>query len=201
MSITPIAWVIPLFFAAFAYGTESVTEREFTEKLHFYQSIKSLHSRFKQTKRMKEMGVELTAEGTLTLTPPNALLWEITRPSRLVVHYDGKKMRIESGTGKDVTVQTFGTTALDPGNSNAHGLNTLLAWLRFDAQYLYKQYRITKVNERIYRFEPLHTEGAPFRNITMTLNPAGHVEHLEMEEVSQDTLKIDFATPRVLRGR
>ena len=156
-----------------------------------YQKLKSLEVSFEQTKILKDMQIELKSSGVLKLEPPNKVEWKITKPQPLTVRLDKDRIAITSD-GKTETFKTGeGPTAKDRRN-----FEDLLNWLSLDAHAIAKNYSVTKLGERNFRFQAKRPD-ATIRDMTMTLNKNGHVDLLKFDEASGDQISIRFATPKV----
>lgn len=181
-------------FAAVAQASP-VNERDLEKQLHFYKSIEELTTTFHQTKHLSEMKLDLQSDGRLTLNKPDRIIWEITKPSRLVVTISKTDVRIES---KGET-QTFKFQELSQDNV-ANGINMLVPWLMLDAHALSETYRVTEDADHGFVFEPKKANGSITKMI-LFLNDNGHLKRLKLFEASGDWIEIQFDAPKVVRKK
>jgi outer membrane lipoprotein-sorting protein len=181
-------------------AAEPLSQAELAKKLKFYASISTLSVTFKQTKNLKDMGVQLKSEGRLSLHRPNKVVWEITQPSPLEVTLEHDQIQIRSGRGPAAQVQTLkmSEASLDQPTQSMAGL---IAWLNLDARALSEQYKVFAKDSNSFRFEPKQKDLMPFDNLEMSLGKDGQLKRLTLHEVSQDTLDIEFGPPTFSRSR
>jgi outer membrane lipoprotein-sorting protein len=181
-------------------AAEPVSEKILAERLKLYASVATLEVSFKQLKTLKDLGLQLKSEGRLKLQPPNRVVWEILQPSPVQVTLDQNEIRIRSGKGADAQVQTFKMSEA-PSDPSTQNLTGLIAWLTLDSKALAEQYMIYAEGSNSFRFIPKQKGTAPpstpFKDLFMTLSGNGLLKHLTIDELSGDTVDIDFGTPKI----
>lgn len=173
-----------------------VAEADLAKRLQFYQSISKLSVDFKQIKTLKELGVKLESEGKLELIRPSQVIWEIKKPSRVLIRFDQKQIRIESGEGKDVSIQVVKMEDIPKGRESK-SIGGLMAWLQLDAHALSEQYIVTSSQAKKLMFSPKQKDNSVFKSIELTLSSTGHLEILHIWEGSGDEIEIQFSAPRI----
>lgn len=202
LRVVLIAFVLSLAMdgaRAAAPARTRVTKASLGKLLAYYQSITTLSTRFKETKRLGDLALELTSEGTLTVHRPERVVWEIVKPSPVVVTLDRKQIRVETGTGASKKVETV---SVDAGGEKASlSLRNLVAWLKLDPEELSARYEIFAVGEHDYEFVPKDKTSTPFESLTMTMKQEGYVEKLLIREKAGDSIAIAFEKPRIEHRR
>lgn len=174
-----------------------VTEKELADSLRMYQSIASLDVTFKQTKILKNLDLQLKSEGRLQIfRTQHRIIWQIFKPSPVVVQLDQKEIRIESGVGKDLQKQVFKISDA-PSDKATQSIRSLVTWLNLDATALAEQYSIFALKTKAYRFIPKEKSISPFQGLDMYLAEDGQLNRLVMNELSGDSLDIEFGKPRL----
>src|SRR5688572_2724681 len=74
-----------------------ISAGELARELAFYKTVARLEASFTQTKRLKDLEMNLKSRGTLKFFPPDRVEWLIFSPSRVKVVFDREEMRVESG--------------------------------------------------------------------------------------------------------
>jgi outer membrane lipoprotein-sorting protein len=174
-----------------APATKEVQLSELQSRLRLYTGYKAFETKFNQVKFIKSMNVHLKSKGRLTVEKPNKVLWQITEPSLMTVKIDDKNLEMTTGTGKEANIQK-----VDIGNvpSAMKNMAMLSTWLRLDAEELARDYKISKISDLQFNFEP--REEGMFTGFEMTLTPKGHLKSLIIHEKSEDTLQIEFEIPK-----
>jgi len=175
-----------------------ISETELAKRLKLYASISTLSVGFKQTKTLKDMGIQLKSEGRLRLERPDKITWEITQPSPLLVTLDKSEIRIRSGRGPDSRTQVLkmGDAGSDQPTQSLAGL---IAWLNLDSKALVSQYQVLAVDKQSVHFEPKQKDSVPFESLDMSLGADGQLKHLVLHEISGDQLDIEFGKPEITR--
>jgi outer membrane lipoprotein-sorting protein len=137
------------------------------------------------------MNVRLKSKGRLTVEKPNKVLWQITEPSNMTVKIDDKNLEMTTGTGKEADTQKVDISNVPSAMKN---MALLSSWLRLDATELARDYKISKISDLQFNFEP--REDGMFTSFEMTLTPKGHLKSLTIHEKSEDTLRIEFEIPK-----
>src|SRR5262249_41697774 len=106
-----------------------VDPTELAQSLKRYQAIKTLTVSFHQTKWISDLNLSLKSEGSLTLERPKNVTWLIRKPSRVKAQFTGDEFLLESGSGRDRTVQRWKIRDI-PSEKAAQGIHSLLAWLK-----------------------------------------------------------------------
>lgn len=189
-----ISWVVLATLAAGGAPGRVLSLEEVNQRLSFYKTLKTLKTTFKQVKRLKDVGIEMKSEGTLTLTRPDKIIWRVTQPAFVELQMHGKRVDLITGEGKETKKQTWGLEeALD---SNTHkSLEGLVSWLQIDIPTLHKHYEIHELGVNQFRCVP---RGNSFVTaLRLQLHPKGHLEKLWLEEKSGDEIELTFNTPTV----
>src|SRR5438552_4194866 len=114
-----------------------LSEAELALKLRQYQSISTLKASFKQTKTLKDMGVVIKSEGHFTVTRPRQVVWEVVKPSSVLITMNEKQVIIRTGKGGDAHIQVFKLKDM-PSAKATQSMIGLMAWLDLDAKELSK---------------------------------------------------------------
>lgn len=170
--------------------------KEVAGKLALYESIATLRSRFRQTKLLKDVNLKLDSEGELTLVRPDKVTWAIRKPARMEVSLDGRTVTLTSADKSE----TY-TLGENPDDTVSRGLMGLIAWLRVDVNALNAAYEFTQLEGGEYLCTPRESAGAPFRAMKLKIHDAGHVEKLVLDELSGDSLTIQFDKPVLTRKK
>jgi outer membrane lipoprotein-sorting protein len=175
-----------------------VSEQELAENLKLYASISHLEVGFKQTKTLKDMGIQLKSEGKLTLTRPDQVVWEIKSPGSVRISFNKSEIRIQSGKGADATTQVLkvGEASSDQAEKSMAGM---MAWLNLDSKSLYDQYNIFAEGKHTFRFEPKQKSASPFSDLQMILGSDGQLNHLTIHELSGDVIDTEFDRPKIVK--
>lgn len=168
---------------------------ELAKSLRFYQTILEFEAPFKQIKHLKEMGVDLKSEGRLDVERPDRVSWEILKPSHVEVTIDKTEVRMTSGEGADKSEHRFQLSEL-PKDKGAGGVGLIMPWLLLDAERIAADYKITKVDDKTFRFQP-RTSSKLFEQIEIVLAPTGFLRRLTLNESSGDFLEITFESPKI----
>ena len=190
--------ILALYFSfiqmVLAGDLKPMGEAELALKLRQYQSISALEATFKQTKTIRKMDVFINSEGHFKVTRPRNLVWQVVKPSPVVVSMDDNQVKIVS----EGETQVYKLSEL-PTDSVAQSLKGLLALLDLDASELYLHYDVfldgKEKNE--FRFVPKKGDGSPFKSLVMSLDKSGYVRKVEISELSGDSIAIEFGVPKV----
>lgn len=174
--------------------TQAIDERELAKRLQFYQSIATLDVEFKQVKTLPDLKVKLESEGKLKLMRPDQVIWEITKPSRVLIQFKDRQVRVESGIGAEQSVQTWKLDDM-PKGKDSKSINALMPWLQLDANALSKLYKVSSLGPNKLRFDPKEPDKSAFKRIEITLSSNGRLDLLHIEESSGDEMDIHFKTP------
>jgi outer membrane lipoprotein-sorting protein len=174
---------------------KALSAEDFNRKFSWYQKFSSLKTSFIQKKTIPGLNVHLDAEGTLSVTRPDTVIWEITRPSELKVLLDKNNLSLVSGSGKDRQVESW---PLDKIPSNVkEKLFVMKLWLSFDPEGLYRQYTVFETKPNQLRFIPKEKSQIGFSSLEMHLHQNGYVTQLILHEDSGDILDYTFKKPRL----
>lgn len=195
--ISAVVWpILLLLMGNISQAATPISEQTLAEKLKAYASISSLEVDFKQTKTLRDMGLQLKSEGHLKIKRPDHLIWEITKPSPISVSLNQKEILIRSGKGADAQTQTFQVSDAPSGQA-VKSLTGLITWLNLDSKAIAEQYLVYAIGQQSFRFEPKQKNSTPFENLEMTLDSDGHLKHLTLHELSGDSLDIEFGKPKL----
>lgn len=191
---------IPLILIFIASGLSAshriIPEAELTQKLSFYQKIKSLNATFHQVKSIKSIGMELKSEGEMELSRPNKVIWTIKKPGFSKVELEGNSIKLTSGEGSEQKSRTMILgKETDPNVSKA--ILSMMAWMRMDVPEIQKTYVISDLGKDEFRCEPKNPVTSVFAALNFKLHSKGHVETLKIEEKSGDFILIHFDKPSV----
>jgi outer membrane lipoprotein-sorting protein len=183
--------ILPLS-AAWAAAEKPVTVEELQKALTKYQAIERLDVDFKQTKTLKDIQLDLKSEGHLTLKMPAAVEWKILKPQPMTVILADQKITIQSAS----STQTF-SQAENPSAKDRQSFQTMLTWLKLDAAAISDKYNVTETGPREYRFVAKDPKEPVVKSLAMKMDPSGHVANLLFEEVSGDSIQLNFSMPKV----
>ena len=142
-----ILFILIVFAAGLNASQRIIPEAELTQKLAFYQKIKTLNAGFHQVKNIKSIGMELKSEGEMELMRPDKVVWTIKKPGFSRVELEGSKIKMTSGEGTEQKSQTMILgKETDPNVSKA--ILSMMAWMRMDVPEIQKVY----VDETIKSF-------------------------------------------------
>jgi hypothetical protein len=186
----------PLSPALAAPSPRNVSVDDLKKALTLYHSISRLDVDFQQTKTLKDMDLKLKSEGHLTLSLPQRVEWKILKPTPLTVELEKDKITIHSGSGTQVFSQ-----AENPSAKDRESFQTLLTWLKLDAEEINRKYDVTLTGPGQYRFTSKNPDEPVMKSLEMKLSKAGHVQELRFHEASGDQVQIRFAKPKVTYRR
>lgn len=172
-----------------------ISEKDLAGQLKFYRSVEELKADFKQTKHLSEMNLDLKSEGHLSFRKPDRVVWEVVKPSPVKVSLS--KDEIEIKTESDVHTYKMREISQD---HVAKGLGLLWPWLTFDTKALSEQYKMSKISDLSFEFEP-KTSGLPVGKIQASLTKDGHLDRLKLFENSGDWMEIQFGRPKIVRKK
>ena len=184
--------LIPLS-TAWAAAEKPVSAEQLEQALTKYQAIERLDVDFKQTKTLKDIQLDLKSEGHLTLELPGRVVWKVLKPQPMTVNLEQEKITIESPTSK----QTF-SQAENPSAKDRQTFATMLTWLKLDAHAIAEKYTVLETGKNRFRFLSKDPNEPVIKSLEMQMDGAGHVAHLLFEEVSGDSIKLQFAKPKVI---
>lgn len=196
MRQTPFVIGIGLAFLSctpgFGAAAPGITRDQLAQELRYYQKIATLHTRFHETKTLKDMGMKLESDGELTVVRPTGtqaskVTWKVVHPSPLTVILEEGKLQIQAGDGKSENYSLEG--------SARESLKALVAWLKLDPDELMQSYKISKAEGGGWLFEP--KAEAPITSMQMELKPGSYLQRLVIQEKSGDTLQIRFEKPQI----
>ena len=197
--------IVPVGFSSFVGSARAaemrgspISESELAKQLKLYESVSSIEASFVQVKTLAEMGFQIKSEGYFKIVRPDHILWEVRKPGKVRVTLDPDQIRIESGEGKDMNVQTLKRSEA-PSDKTTQNLSGLVAWLNLDAKVLHSQYDVFQTAKQTFRFAPHDLKAGPFRSIEMTLADGGQMRHLVIQETSGDTMELTFTHPKLTR--
>ncbi|HEX4924914.1 MAG TPA: outer membrane lipoprotein carrier protein LolA [Bdellovibrionales bacterium] len=185
-----------------ARGAEDVrlSAEALAEKLKQYETIDSLEATFKQSKRFKDLTIELKSDGRIKLERKKRIVvWEVLRPSPLKATLLQDELRLESGEGASRVEQTIKTANV--GKKAASGLTMLVAWLELDAVRLSKDYDVARAADGRFLFTPKAKQENPFERLEMWLDSKGFMSKLKVLETSGDQFQIEFSAPKITRAQ
>lgn len=172
-----------------------IGEKELSEQLKFYQSVEQLTANFQQTKHLSEMNLDLKSEGHLSFKKPDQVIWEVVKPSPVTVRLSKENIEIKTAS------ETHSYKVQEISQDHvAKGLGLLWPWLTFDAHALNEQYKMSKLSERNFLFEP-KTSGLPVTKIQASLTKDGRLDRLKLFENSGDWMEIQFGNPKIIRKK
>lgn len=173
-----------------------VTLKELKRVLAYYQSIEQLDVDFKQTKILKDINMKLESEGHLTLKFPDRVEWKVTKPQAMLVELENQKIKITSASGS----QSFSQNE-NPSAKDRRSFESILNWLRLDADGIYQRYIINSASKRRYNFVAKDKSEPVIKALDMELTGNGHLAKLVFHEVSGDEIHILFNKPKVVYRR
>jgi len=172
-----------------------ISEKELSEQLKFYQSVEELTAGFTQTKHLSEMNLDLKSEGHLSFKKPDKVIWEVVRPSPVTVKLSKEDIQITTAS----ETHTYKVQEISQDHV-AKGLGLLWPWLTFDVHALSEQYKMSKLSDRSFQFEP-KSAGLPVTKIQASLTKEGHLDRLKLFENSGDWMEIQFGNPKIVRKK
>ena len=198
--------VIMLFVttSVFALSTEKLKTEvdtvELKKKLSLYKTYKGFRAQFTQTKYIKSMNVSLKSKGNLSVLKHKGeggstlVTWRVVDPAPLTVKIDDKNLEIASGDQEEI--QKVDLSQIPSAMKN---MAMLATWLKMDADELTRDYKVTKLSESQFSFEP--RDESLFTGLDMSLNPKGYVRTLVIREKSGDSLSIEFSAPKPVKAQ
>ena len=172
-----------------------VSEIELSKVLEKYRDIATLDSKFTQIKKLVDADIQLKSEGHLKLTAPDTIVWQVDKPSKMIVTMKAQEVQIVTGESSSQTTQTFKRGEGSSQKGFEKDLQDLVTWLKFDPHALATEYQITKPQANTYLFDPKHE--MVFRHIEMKLAASGYAQEVILTENSGDSLDISFAETKV----
>jgi hypothetical protein len=187
-------WIL-FFIASGVCKNAVIDEKELSQVLGMYKAIAKMEVPFHQVKKLKEINLPLSSDGILKVQQPD-VIWEIKKPSHLVVFLTPQQIRIESGDGTEKSTQVIHRGDLGQGKES-QSLQSLVSWLQMDAHQLSQEYAISRLANQEYLFEPRAKAVSPFEKLQMTLSSKKYVQHLTLFEKSGDSIEISFGEPKI----
>jgi hypothetical protein len=184
---------------AHAEKASIITAVELKNIFSRYQGLTELSVDFQQTKILKDVPNHLISKGRLLVKTPDRLVWTILTPAFVEVVISRGEVQITSGKGATADVQKI-TRAQLATNPQSRALDGLAHWLKFDTDYLEKEYDVTRRNDGRYSFRPRNLVDSPFLEITVSLAEKSSVRELDLNEKSGDRLEIHFEEPKIQRA-
>lgn len=200
-AIYPALWV-GLFWALSLPAATELSPQTVELRLKSYVGITGFRARFTQVKHLKDMALDLTSEGQLTVIRPHKVIWRVDRPSPLEMTLEERAIHLVQGQGAARREQHW-KLGNEIGEADLKGIHDLMAWLRLDIPAINAAYRLTEVKPGELRCAPReNSPHSPFVAMNLRLNPKGHLERLILEERSGDSLEITFSAPeKVTEGK
>ncbi len=179
-----------LFGSSLGAFIVDVSEAKLEKALEKYRDIVTLESKFTQIKKLVDTEITLKSEGQLKVIAPDTIVWQIDKPSRIVVTLRTKEIQIESGEGSSKSIQKFKRNEKSKSEAFEKDIQALMMWLKFDPHALISDYKITQSSSEVFAFEPKHL--MIFKHIELHLASSGYVREMLLTENSGDTLDIFF---------
>ncbi len=178
------------------WASASMTQSEVAKMLHRYESVKSIEASFTQVKTLKDMNMSIKSSGTFKITRPNQILWKIKEPAPVSIIISAQEIKIQSGQGTGAQTEIYKLSSL-PSGKMAKSMSGLMAWLNLDSKEIYKNYDVTSTEKNQYVFTPKDKDAQGFKTLGMTLDNKGFVKKIKMVEISDDTIDIEFGSPKI----
>lgn len=178
---------------AVAAAEKPVTVEQLQKALSKYQAIERLDVDFKQVKTLKDIALDLKSEGHLTLKMPKEVEWKVLKPQPMTVTLADQKITIKSPSN----TQTF-SQEQNPSAKDRKSFQTMLTWLKLDAQAIAEKYAVSETGPREYKFISKDPKEPVVKAMTMKMDKTGHVASLLFEEVSGDSMRLNFSQPKVV---
>lgn len=192
-----ILFPILVFSSAFANpASHTLTRSELQDKLKYYKKINTLHTKFKQVKNLKDLGMELESSGELSLVFPEEVTWTLLTPAYTQLKLSGQTLSLESGELANRKKNTFNLTK-ELGADISKSLLHLLVWLKIDVDSIFQLYEVVELGTNSYSCKPRNTQDAVFEGLNFVIHPKGHISKLILSEKSGDHLTISFSDPKV----
>lgn len=157
-----------------------------------FAGIKTVQTRFQQTKTMKLFSHPVQLAGTILLEPPQRLLWRVERPIRYVFLLDGDKaVEWDEETGKKKKLPLSGNPVFEQILAQIRG------WFTGRFSQLMKDYRIQIVTPKplVLAFAPKEGNriGKAVREIRVHIREdRRYLQKMVLTEVTGDVTVTDF---------
>jgi hypothetical protein len=155
-----------------------------------YQGLATMEVGFKQTKILKDMDFKVESEGHMSITMPDLVVWQMTKPSAMKVELNKDQIRMDSA-GQTNKVDT---NSIPPAQRREF-LN-MLNWLKLDADAIAALYEVTRLAPNQYQFAA-RDQDTLFKTLEMKLDKGGHVESMRFKEKSGDEILLRFSQPKL----
>lgn len=196
-----------LCFAALVTASSSagaapqpVGEAELKTLLQKYEGVEEMKVDFDQVKTLKDIPTKLKSKGQLQLKAPDTLIWTLTKPSFLEFKLVKGDAQITTGHGESASVQKFSKAQM-ASSAQAKSLEGLTSWLKFDAAYIARTFKVTKNETGKLEFIPIKAQSSPFSKIELEFSKTQTVQHLTLHEPSGDLIELEFQTPSILKAK
>ncbi len=156
-----------------------------------YSKLSGLTARFEQTKDVKSLGVKLKSAGTIAFKKPDYFEWQVVAPKNFGFIF--KSGQIEFWENGKI-VRSADTSKMDGKMLTA--ISHLKAWLTMDQAFIKSHYDFKKTGPKTYIFTPNGTLKI-FNSILLTAGDTYPVKSIELLELSQDVITIEFSQTKM----
>jgi outer membrane lipoprotein-sorting protein len=152
-----------------------------------YAKLSSLRANFKQEKEVKSLGMKLHSSGSLSFKKPDLFERKVlqTNPFGFVFKSDQIELW-ENGK----LVKSVDSSKMDTKMLNA--ITHLKAWLTMDQKFVETHYSMKKLSESKYEFTP-KGKTQIFKTITIETDTKSPIKRIQLVELSDDLINIEFS--------
>lgn len=176
-----------------AYGAEHyLTESQLIKEFQAFGAFRKLSAHFDQVRTVKAWDSQIKTRGSFSMRKGNQslILWEIEYPTYTAIKINQQGVFIKSSghSGPWNPIQSAKVK---------EQIQSIFAWMSFDAQRISKDFVVTKPFEFVYELAPKNKK-THFKKITIRVNPEKTVQSITMFEDNQDRIQIDFKDTKIL---
>lgn len=193
-----------LIFLMIAMGSASVvaSRNGFDLEDMKLANFRELKGRFKQTKIIKELGVEINTEGRFHILKPSpgvsVFHWDIEKPraSRICIDGTGIVIDSEGGNPQGKSAKRKDLRFSEVGKEAGDQIANLLKVIIMDEGRIPEDFTVEK-KDRHFVLSPKKKEGAFFESVTVEIAKSGLVQNVDIREKSQDEIHLHFMDLKV----
>lgn len=186
-----------IFLNATPHPSEAATA-DIDKIISHYSKMSGFESRFRQTKKLESVGMELKGSGVLSVSG-KVITWRVIEPAALSVTISPEEIAITgqaAGDGKATVRQTQKFSLKDgvAGSQIAASVRPFLELFSGNPEALKQQFAVAQ-EKQSFALTPVD-QGLPIRKMTVVPDAAGdYIARVIIHEKSGDLMTYDFEKP------
>jgi len=157
-------------------------------------NFEQLNGKFKQTKILKELNVEIKTEGRFQVLKQgkdaSIFRWDIVKPKPSKICIDSLGIVMDSADGDPAKRKNLKFSEV--GKEAGDQIASLLKIITMDQNKIGDEFTIEK-QDKLFVLSPKNKDGAFFETATLDINKAGLAQNVMIKEKSQDEIQIHFS--------